>query len=255
MKFPNAILLNYTELPPPEVLNGEGQFLQIFSVKPSPPISLPTGHTSAAVSMKTSSNTYVNPSFMMPLSAQRYHQNNNINTFVYSKPVRKEKDKNNEHKYLWVIMHYYLTEDTFPTIHRRSEVVRHHEVELSPVDNALAVMTSKNNELREMIERYQKSSEANISPFTMVLKGIISADIGGGTKLYKEAFFSKEFLTKHPEKVEVVQLLQLSVGTQLDLLERGLALHKQLCTADISALQYSLEQQLDEMKSAAGANN
>lgn len=249
LKFPHAILLNYTELPPPDVLNGEGQFLQIFSVKPSPPINLPGGHTSAPVHIKASSS-YVRPSYMMPLSAQRYHQNNNISTFVYSKPVRKAQDKDNEYKHLWINVHYYITEDSFPTIHRRSEVVRHHEVELSPVDNALTVVNSKNNELREMIERYQKSNESNISPFTMVLKGIISADVGGGTKMYKDAFFSKDFASQHPEKADVIQMLRQAVGTQLSLLERGLALHKQMCTSDISALQQALEYQLGEMKTS-----
>jgi len=248
MKFPHAILLNYTDLPPPEVLNGEGQFLQIFSVKPSPPIVLP-GHATQPEN-KTSS-PYVHPSYLMPLSAQRYHQNNNINTFLYSKPIRKAQDKTNEHKYLGVIMHYYITEDTFPTIHRRSEIVRHHEVELSPVDNALSVMTNKNIELREMIERYQKGPEnSNISPFTMILKGIISADVGGGTKMYRDAFFTQEFAASNPEKLPVVQQLRRSVGTQVGLLEKGLALHKEICTSEISALQQTLEQQLAELKLA-----
>jgi hypothetical protein len=49
--------------------------------------------------------------------------------------------------------------------------------------------------------RHQKRTIANISPFTMILKGVISADVGGGAKMYKNAFFTEEFATAHPDKV------------------------------------------------------
>jgi len=264
MKFPNAILLNYTELPPPEVVNGEGQFLQIFSVKPSAPLANNANSNSKQTHLAAPSNTqqqnpmsyaYMHPSTIMPLTIQRYYQNNNINTFCYSKPMRKAQDKTNEYKHLWVILHYYITEDIFPTIHRRSEIIRHHEAELSPVDHALAVMNSKNAELREMIERYQKGLPSNnISPFTMVLKGVISADVGGGTKMYQEAFFTDEFAITHPDKSTVVQQLRSSLKTQVSLLERGLALHKSLVTSELGALQQTLERQLDDMKQTLGVS-
>eukprot|EP00026_Physarum_polycephalum_P000045 Phypoly_transcript_00045.p1 GENE.Phypoly_transcript_00045~~Phypoly_transcript_00045.p1 ORF type:complete len:1883 (+),score=230.21 Phypoly_transcript_00045:40-5688(+) len=263
LKFPHAIILNYTDLPPPEVINGEGQHLQIFSVKPCPPLTLPVSSSdkkiTSAQKTQTSgaqasspppslSSTYMHPNVVMPLAVQRFHQNNNINTFLYSKPIRKDTKQGNEHTNLWVINHYYITEDTFPTIHRRSEIIRHHEVELSPIDNALAAVNLKNNELHEMIERYQKRTVVNISPFTMILKGVISADVGGGAKMYKNAFFTEEFAKAHPEKVAVIQQLHSVLQRQLALLEKGLALHRNICHQELSPLQLSLEQALEETK-------
>lgn len=49
------------------------------------------------------------------------------------------------------------------------------------------------------MHRYQKRGATNISPFTMVLKGVISADVGGGSKMYKH-FFSDEFVAANPDK-------------------------------------------------------
>lgn len=42
---------------------------------------------------------------------------------------------------------HYITEDTFPTTHRRSEIVNKTVVELPPIDNAYNAIKSKNNEL------------------------------------------------------------------------------------------------------------
>lgn len=60
----------------------------------------------------------------------------------------------------------------------------------------------------------------------MVLKGVISADVGGGSKMYKQAFFTDEFALANPDKKAVIQQLKEALQMQIILLEKGLVLHR-----------------------------
>jgi hypothetical protein len=68
---------------------------------------------------------------------------------------------------------YYITEDTFPTIHRRSSIIKTAVVEVSPIENAIKSMKEKNQELLELAIKHDPSSDhlPPIQDFTMVLKG------------------------------------------------------------------------------------
>eukprot|EP01133_Synstelium_polycarpum_P010994 gene10994-12806_t len=214
-KFPSATVLTYTEMPPPETLNSPGQHLQIYAVRPAP--SEPDARRSGKP---------------VPPAVQKYRQHNNINTFIYSKPF-KRKDKaapaaagpGNEFRDLWITNHYYVIQDTFPTIHRRSEIVKRYEVELSPIENAVNTVIGKNVELVEMSGKHENGNEANISPFTMVLKGVIDAAVNGGVNMYKQVFFSADYLRENSDKRESVEKLKLALTNQVQILKRCLMIH------------------------------
>ena len=67
--------------------------------------------------------------------------------FKYQRPFRKGAKTDNEFASLWVKEIFYFTEDMFPTIHRRTLVVDYGEEELSPIDNAISSIETKNDEL------------------------------------------------------------------------------------------------------------
>lgn len=64
----------------------------------------------------------------------------------------------------------------------------------------------------DTVLRYQKRVLANISPFTMILKGVISADVGGGSKMYKDAFFTDEFAITNPDKAGMAVITWVMVN-------------------------------------------
>ncbi|KYQ89326.1 SH3 domain-containing protein [Tieghemostelium lacteum] len=259
-KFPSAKLLTYTELPPLEILNSTGQYLQIYAVKPVPQEEqqkkephdfysmASVGVTATGANGTTGGTSKQNFS----PAVTKFRQNNNINTFLYSKPFKKNKsDKSNpsnEFKDLWITNYYYFIQDTFPTIHRRSEIIKRTEIELAPIDNAVNSIIGKNVELIEMIAKHEHAAESNTSHFTMVLKGVIDAAVNGGVNLYKEVFFSPEYLVENPTKKDSVDRLKLSLSNQVAILEKCLLIHLKVMSQEMSGLQEQLEIRFKKMK-------
>jgi len=243
-KFPNAKLLTYTELPPIEILNSSGQYLQIYAVKPVSGDQIPSSVSGSTSTPSTPPKTY-------PPAVQKFRSYNNINTFVYSKPFKKTKEKNtgNEFKDLWIINYYYVIQDSFPTIQRRSEITKRYEIELAPIDNAVNTITGKNVELVEMMTKHENGSESSTSPFTMVLKGVIDAAVNGGVNLYKEVFFKPEYIQENPDKKDSVEKLRSALDNQLVILEKCLIVHGKVCSTEMGGLQEQLEILYKKMRS------
>lgn len=61
------------------------------------------------------------------------------------------------------------------------------QVEVSPLENAVAVVENKNQELRTLISQYQhKQLHGNINLLSMTLNGVIDAAVNGGIARYQE---------------------------------------------------------------------
>lgn len=59
-------------------------------------------------------------------------------------------------------------------------------MELTPIENALETMRSKNKEIQSMIGRYKADAKANINPLSMLLNGVIDAAVMGGISNYEK---------------------------------------------------------------------
>eukprot|EP01098_Paradermamoeba_levis_P012361 TRINITY_DN5393_c0_g1_i1.p1 TRINITY_DN5393_c0_g1~~TRINITY_DN5393_c0_g1_i1.p1 ORF type:complete len:166 (-),score=52.47 TRINITY_DN5393_c0_g1_i1:91-528(-) len=138
----------------------------------------------------------------------------------------------------------------FPTIQRRLEITSRAEVELSPIENAVNTVASKTLELNEIIQKYttDKTSKQNINPFTMVLKGVIDAAVSGGVELYMKAFFVASFARENPDMVPLINRFKEALKQQVEVLEKGLGLHKTLCSSEMAGLQEQLEVKFKQMK-------
>jgi len=193
----------------------------------------------------------------MPSTLSKYYVSNDVNMFVYSKPFRKGEKSNNEFADLWIKNSYFQTEDSFPTIHRRSQIISTTSREISPIDNAFESIHSKNNELVELVTSHKVNPDEKLQNFSMVLKGITDAAVNGGTDRYKEAFFSEQYLKSNPDKAEVVSNLKKSIREQISILEEAIALHKLKCERDptnasnLLLLHETIETKYEEMKSKA----
>jgi len=235
-RFPNAVLLNFTEYPGQEILNSpSGQNIQIVAVK-------------AATKDDMESREKVKPKNIPP-SVQKYNNENNVNVFSYSRAIKKSKAKDgNEFRDLWILNTYFETADIFPAVQRKSLVIKKKEVEVTPVDNAINAIQDKSKELLEVITKHENGGRDNISPFTMVLKGVIDAAVNGGTKLYRDAFLSADYLVIQPDKKPSVNKLKESFREQLEIVEKGLIIHAKICPEDLSSLQTQLEETFAKTK-------
>ena len=59
-------------------------------------------------------------------------------------------------------------------------------MELTPLENAIESILSKNRELAEIIEAYQADSSLNVNRLSMVLNGVIDANVNGGIANYQD---------------------------------------------------------------------
>lgn len=241
-KYPLSKLLTYTEQPPDDIINSDDQYLQIFSVKPS--------------TVEEATGKPVNRSKGdMPASIQKFYSYNDINVFLYSKPFRKNKQKGEtqvqEFADLWIKNIYYVTQDTFPTVQKRSEISHKYEKESTPCENAIFQIEEKNREIVQVSAKHDIDGATLSNQFTMVLKGVIDAAVNGGTKLYIEAFLSEEFIRNNQMMLINCEKLSRLVSEQRQLLDKGLQVHKKLCPPDMLGLHEQLEMQMVQIHEEA----
>lgn len=171
--WPAAEILTFTEPPGEEIKNSYKQHLQIFTVK------------AASIEEVEGKERVFNE--RMPPAIKKFITGNDVKVFVYSKPFRKDKQKNKENEFevhlhrslpcsgllnikrvsppqdLWIRNSYFLTTDAFPGIRRRVEIMESRVVEITPIQNAVNSMHSKNEELKEIIIKYIMSSSLPVA--------------------------------------------------------------------------------------------
>jgi len=187
-KFPNAEILKSNKAPEKDILDSDRQHIQIVQVAPVPSEDVKVKFANRNVSARVSD----------------YYANNNINTFKYNIPLKRDKTKKgvNEFADLWIAETYLTTHYSFPTILRRSEVIKRWEVVKHPIEIAIETCDSKNKELSIFVKQFGgPDSKESSQSFTMTLSGVIDAAVNGGVKNYKEAFFTQVYKDSNPDKV------------------------------------------------------
>ena len=75
--------------------------------------------------------------------------------------------------------------DVYP-LSQSSCVFCYTQEEVSPLENAVDTVESKNEELQTIITRIEHDSTLSINPLSMTLNGVIDAAVMGGTAKYQE---------------------------------------------------------------------
>ncbi|KAJ3371532.1 hypothetical protein GGF31_003141 [Allomyces arbusculus] len=222
-KHPDSVLLKSNAAPKPEILQAEERYLQITAVQPEPDRSQKVFQKGDRV----------------PDAIRSYYQFNNVNRFSVSRPFRKNATKSaNEFLDLWTEKVTYTTEDTFPHLLRRSEVVEVTTNEYSPIENAVQTMTAKNRELITLEKKYETFMEpqTNCNPLTMSINGAVDAPVNGGVLMYKKAFIQSEFRNEHPAMAQFVQRLEEAIDEQVVILDRCIAIHARVAPLQMRPL-------------------
>ena len=113
---------------------------------------------------------------------------------------------------------YFRTEESFPTVLRRSEVVEVDANDISPVESALSEVEQKNKELNALHIKYstlaKTSQVVSTNPLSMALNGVVDTP-AGGISSYRTSLLAPDYVTKHPERGEFVDKLRDAVDQQV----------------------------------------
>jgi len=140
-----------------------------------------------------------------------------INYFSSSRPIAKvDRDGNEE---AWIEKTYFTTEESFPAVLRRSEVVGLDVLEISPVENAVLEVEQKSKELNKLYMKYSTLAKAaqvvSTNPLTMALNSIVDTPVGGGVAIYRASFLTPDYVARYPERKEFVDKLRAVIDEQV----------------------------------------
>ncbi|KAH8549128.1 hypothetical protein BGW37DRAFT_121469 [Umbelopsis sp. PMI_123] len=224
----------------------DGQYLQITAVTPEP--------------VREDRPIFNNE--LVTDNIRTYYMANEVSRFSFSKPILKptvnsddgsSNKPENDFLNLWTEKTTLICEDSFPTILRRTRVIKTIVVELSPIENAVHAMEQKNAELAALERKYahyipkvskgqqQPSTNTNnINPFSMALNGAVDAPVNGGVPMYKMAFLSGSFAKQNPDMLDWVERLRDTIDNQVEILERCLEVHNKIVPAEMRPLHNNL---------------
>ncbi|KAG7090843.1 hypothetical protein E1B28_009925 [Marasmius oreades] len=220
-KHPGAQLLKTIGDPPADIRD---QYIQCTAVIPEPNRELPV---------------FTNPD--VPTAVRAYYEHSAINLFSTSRQVTRTRDRMEE---VWIEKVYYTTEDTFPTVLRRSQVVAMEVEEISPIENALEEVEQKTKELTSLEMKYQSlantSQEVSTNALAMTLNSVVDTPPDTGIPAYRQQFFTPEYIARNPGRSELVEKLRSAVDDQARIIERCLKLHGQMCPQEFLPFQETL---------------
>ncbi|EGN99543.1 hypothetical protein SERLA73DRAFT_106135 [Serpula lacrymans var. lacrymans S7.3] len=225
-KHPGAQLLKTMGDPPVDIRFGNTQYIQCTAVAPEP---------------NRLSPIFTSPD--VPLAVRNYYEHCAIDLFSCSnKVVKAGRDGDEE---VWLEKAYFTTEEAFPTVLRRSEVVALEMLDISPVENALNEIEQKTRELAALNLRYSSLAKTTqtipTNPLSMSLNSAVDAPVEGGISTYRETFFDPTYVTKYPERAELVEKLRIAIDDQVRIIDSCLKLHGQLCPPEMLPFHETLE--------------
>ncbi|XP_014253314.1 dedicator of cytokinesis protein 1 isoform X3 [Cimex lectularius] len=239
-QLPKAELLSTLTMPGDDITQSNHQYLQINSVEPM-----------MDEKRQRKMGQYVSSQVL------KYHRVNNVQKFRFSRPIFKRDsiaDKENEFATLWVERHIMVTSYPLPGILRWFPVTATQVYTLSPLANAIETMQASNNSLRELILDYKNDPNLNLNPLSMKLNGIVDPAVMGGITNYEKAFFTSEFLEKHPESLAQVNQLKELIACQIPLLDVGIKTHRDVAPPQLLPLQQKLEECFTSMQAHVFSN-
>jgi dedicator of cytokinesis protein 3 len=215
-KHAGAQLLRSLGDPPVDIRFGSDQYIQCSAVNPEPNRDLPI---------------FTNPD--VPGAVRTYYEHwsvrqipknfiaeglsSAINYFSSPRPIIKvDRDGNEE---TWIEKTYFTTEESFPAVLRRSEVVAVEVIELSPVESALLEVELRNKELNALNMKYsmlvKTAQVVSTNPLSMALNNVVDTPAGGGIASYRTSFLTHDYVTRHPERKDFVDKLRAAVDEQV----------------------------------------
>ncbi|KAI0633627.1 cytoplasmic protein [Trametes polyzona] len=225
-KHPGAQLLKTMGDPPVDIRFGNDQYIQCTAVTPEPRRELPI---------------FTNPD--VPPQVRAYYEHSDINLFSYSRPITKIAPDGTEE--VWIEKTYLTTEQYFPTVLRRSEVVHVQVDSISPVETALLEVEQRTRELAGLNMKYSSlaktAQHVSTNVLAMSLNAAVDAPLNSGVGAFRQVFLSEDYIDRFPERAEQVEKLRNAIDDQVRMIDSCLRLHGQLCPPEMLAFHATLE--------------
>lgn len=143
-----------------------------------------------------------------------------INTFSATRQVsQNSQGEAVEFRDIWHEKTFYTTEETFPTVLRRSEIVDVQVVRSSPIENAIADVEARTRELQMLEMKYSTLSQTETliptNPLDAALNNVVDMPADGGVIMYRQAFLGSDYLVEHPDQVDAMHKLSLAIEDQV----------------------------------------
>ncbi|KAK9474316.1 uncharacterized protein V1510DRAFT_411912 [Dipodascopsis tothii] len=223
--YPNAKLLQ-SSASPVEYLSMEGQFLQISTAQPEADLS--------------------DKVFLLQDVSQQvkdHRHRTNLQRFSFSRPLPNSNGgKHTSAVDLWIEKTIFETAQPFPTILRRSEVVRVVTVKTSPLENAVHALVLKTNELlssQASLGKAKHTNESAVSRLSMLLTGSVDSPVNGGVQQYR-LFLQPQWLVDHPDDKELVSALTTAMLDHVGVIKSCLDTHGKVIKPEMRPLHESL---------------
>ena len=198
-KHPGARVLKTMGDPPVDIRFGTDLYIQVSAVTPEPDRTSPL---------------FTNPE--VPAAVRAYYEHCDINLFSSSRQVRRTTQDGSEET--WLEKAYFTTEETFPTVLRRSEIIAIEVAEISPVEAALTEVEEKTKELTALYQKYgalaKTNQETSTNVLSMALNNVVDAPATSGIQAYKEMFLNADYRHRNPDRAESLAKLQVAVDDQ-----------------------------------------
>ena len=140
-----------------------------------------------------------------------------VNLFSSTRQIKKLTRDGTEE--VWLEKTYLTTEEAFPTVLRRSEIVAVEVVELSPLEAAINEVELKTKELAALNMKYQalaKTSQlVSTNALAMSLNSVVDPPLNTGIASYRELFFRLDYTARYPERAELVDKLHTAIDDQV----------------------------------------
>lgn len=152
---------------------------------------------------------------------------------------------------VWLEKTMLRVEDSFPTVLRRSEIAEVDVIKISPIENAIATVESKSQELDTLRIKFVKLGQVmdrnaatpggmNTNRLSMVLNSAVDAPMSGGIPTYRKVFFSTQYVSHHPEEEALLSNLREAIDRQAGIIHQCLLLHSQLCPLEMRPFHATL---------------
>jgi dedicator of cytokinesis protein 3 len=146
---------------------------------------------------------------------------------------------------IWHEKSLYKTEETFPTVLRRSEIIEIQTVEISPVEIAHQDVEARTKELAALDTKYSALARTGqvvpTNALSMALNSAVDSPYEEGVPAYRQIFFDEEYLMRNPDHYDIIDRLRLAIDEHVKTIKQCLRLHKQLCSTEWLKFHETLE--------------
>ncbi|XP_015793034.1 dedicator of cytokinesis protein 2 [Tetranychus urticae] len=237
--FPNCVKLDPLAQPTQEVLESDGQYLQIKTVDP-------------VVELKERfRGKLLHPHIIT------FYEGNQVQKFSLSRIFKRESYwGESEFASRWVERTIMKTQYPLPGILTCFMVTEVTSIEISPIEIAIEDMEkTKSDVIRAICSHHYRLPNLNIAEvLLMKIQGIVEAAVNGGIVNYEKAFIeSREYIQIDDgidigRKDDLIKKLINSIASLIPVLEIAFALVKPYITPDLQPLYEHLEESFRKMK-------